>query len=239
MKTHHRLTVLVLLTALLLAGCGSGGQVGELRTESQSVELGDAASVGVEITLGAGKLELAGGAEKLLEADFTYNVDRLKPEVTYSNGTLAVQQPDSQGLPDWRGVTGFRNEWVLHLHDETPMDLSVDMGAGSGNLNLAGLALTALDANFGAGDYTVDLSGDWARDLQAEIDAGAANIRLRLPREVGVCIEVESGPHTIDTRGLTKQGNVYTNAAYGVSSVTLRIDLNVGVGQIILEEGDS
>lgn len=239
MKTNYHLIVLVLLTALLLAGCGAGGRVGELRTESQSVELGDAASVRAEITLGAGSLALAGGAERLLEAGFTYNVDRLKPEVTYANGRLLVRQPDSQGMPDWRGIAGFRNEWDLRLHDETPMDLSLDMGGGSGDLNLAGLALTDLDVSFGAGDYTVDLSGDWARDLQAAIDAGAANIRLRLPKEVGARVVVESGPHTIEANGLTKEGNVYTNAAYGESPVTLQVDLEVGVGRIILEEGDS
>ena len=49
-------------------------RVGEVRTESQSVELGDTRSVQVEINVGAGDLEVTGGGEKLLEADFTYNV---------------------------------------------------------------------------------------------------------------------------------------------------------------------
>lgn len=239
MKTNHRWTILVLLIALSLAGCGSGGKVGELRTESQSVELRDNAPVRVEINLGAGSLALAGGAEKLLEADFSYNVDALKPKVTYGNGRLAVRQPDSRGMPDWRGIAGFRNEWVLHLNDETPMDLSVDMGGGSGDLLLAGLALTGLDVSLGAGVYMVDLSGDWAADLQTAIDAGAADILLRLPRKIGARVVVESGPHTIDAGGLTKEGNVYTNAAYGVSPVTLQVDLDVGVGKITLEESKS
>ena len=72
---------LVLLGALLLAGCSSRLRVGELKTESQSVELGDAKPVNVEINFGAGDLRVNGGAEKLLEANFTYNVARLKPEV--------------------------------------------------------------------------------------------------------------------------------------------------------------
>ena len=53
---------LVLLSALLLAGCGSRTGVGALRTESQSVELGDAESVRVEIDFSAGDLEVTGGA---------------------------------------------------------------------------------------------------------------------------------------------------------------------------------
>ncbi len=239
MKTNYRWTVVLLLIALSLAGCGYGGRVGELRTESQSVELRDDAPVLVEINLGAGSLALAGGAEKLLEADFTYNVDTLKPEVTYSNGRLSVRQPTSRGMSDWRGISGFRNEWVLHLHDETPLDLNVDMGSGSGDLMLGGLALTDLDVSLGAGAYMVDLSGDRTADLQTAIEAGAADILLRLPKAIGARVVVESGPHTIDARGFAKKDNVYTNAAYGVSPVTLRVDLDVGVGRITLEEGRS
>ena len=40
--------------------------------------------------------------------------------------------------------------------------------------------------------------------------------RLRLPRDVGARVEVESGPHTVQATGLTKDGDAYTNAAYGV-----------------------
>ena len=93
MKTKHLLIALVLFAALLLAGCGSQARVGALRTESQSVELGDARSVRVEINMGAGDLEVTGGADKLLQADFTYNVAKLKPEVEYKDGTLVVRQP--------------------------------------------------------------------------------------------------------------------------------------------------
>lgn len=73
MKTNRLVLVLVLIEALLLAGCAPKARVGALRTESQSVKLGDARSVRVEIELGAGDLQLTGGTDKLLEADFTYN----------------------------------------------------------------------------------------------------------------------------------------------------------------------
>ncbi len=235
MKTHRLLIALVLFAALLLASCGPEARVGALRTESQSVELGDAKSVRVEIDMGAGDLEVTGGADKLLEADFTYNVAKLKPEVRYTDGTLVVRQPDSNGLPVLQGITDYRNEWGLRLSNGVPMDLSVDLGAGASNLKLAGLSLTGLDVSLGAGEYMIDLSGDWARDLAVTINTGAANISLRLPKDVGVRVRVEAGPNTIEATGLTQDGNVYTNAAYGVSGVTMQVDMEAGVGQIELE----
>jgi hypothetical protein len=229
----------VLLGVPALAGCGSGTRVGALQTETLSVERGDAASVRVEINLGAGDLQVTGGADKLLEADFTYNVARLKPEVEYTNGRLVVRQPNTDGLPDLRGITGFRNEWDLRLDDSVPMDLSVDVGGGVSDLQLAGLSLAGVDVSLGAGDFTLDLSGDWARDQDVTIDAGAANLHLRLPGDVGARVEVEAGPHTVEAAGLVRTGDVYTNAAYGVSEVTLHVNIEAGIGQIDLEVEDA
>jgi hypothetical protein len=170
-----------------------------------------------------------------LEADFTYNVADLKPQVEYTGGTLVVKQPEVEGLPLLQGITGFRNEWDLRLHDSTPMDLTVNMGAGTSDLQLAGLSLTGLDISQGAGKITVDLSGDWKRDLAGTLDVGAADLTVRLPRDVGVRVEANTGVGTINAPGLTKDGNVYTNAAYGVSDVTLQLDIQAGVGRVNLE----
>jgi len=234
MKTNHLLIALA-LGALLLAGCNSEARVGALRTESQLVELEDTGPVHVEINLGAGVLDLAGGAEKLLEADFNYNVARLKPEVKYTDGTLVVRQPNVRGLPVLRDITDFRNEWDLRFNDAVPMDLRVDVGGGTSDLQLAGLSLTQLDISLGAGISTIDLSGGWARDLDVTIDTGAADITVRLPRTVGVRVEVESGPTVIDATDLTKDGNIYTNDAYGVSEVMLQVNMEPGIGRINLE----
>lgn len=234
MKTLNLMIVLVLVTALL-ASCSPGAKVGPLQTESQSVELGSAKSVDVNINMGAGALVVTGGATKLLEADFNYNVAALKPEVEFADGTLLVQQPEVDGLPVLQGISGFRNEWNLHLADRVPMNLKVNMGAGSSDLQLAGLSLTRLDVILGAGTSTVDLNGNWVHDLDVTIDTGAADITVRLPKDIGVRVEVDRGPTAIDAPGLTQDGNIYTNDAYGVSDVKLHIDMQSGVGRIQLE----
>jgi len=237
MNTKHLLINVVLLVALLLASCVSSDdvRVGELRTESKSVELGDAKSVRVKMVLGAGDLVVTGGAKKLLEADFTYNVAKLKPEVEFIDGTLIVQHPDVRGYRSPQDIKDFRNEWDLRLNNDVPMNVSLEMGAGTSDLQLAGLSLTGLDINAGAGEYTVDLSGDWAHDLDVSIETGATGIIVRLPSDVGARVTVEAGPHTVEAPGLTKDGEVYTNAAYGVSDVTLQIKIEAGVGQVNLE----
>ena len=67
------------------------------------------------------------------------------------------------------------------------------------------------------------------------IDSGAAIVTVRLPRDVGARVMVEDGPHFIDTTGLTLDGDFYTNAAYGVSGVTMQVDVKAGIGQVNLD----
>ena len=73
------------------------------------------------------------------------------------------------------------------------------------------------------------------RDLDVNINTGAANITVRLPRDVGVRVEVEAGVGRIEASGLRHDWNVYTNEAYGTSEVTLQINIVAGIGQINLE----
>jgi hypothetical protein len=259
-KNSKRLGLLAMV-AVLLAACGGGARVGELRTESETVELGDAASVRVELDMGAGELDVAGGAAELLEASFTYNVAELKPEVDYRGDTLTVRTPNvDTGIASLRDVADYRYEWDLRLNDDVPMELEVNVGAGRTDLKLGSLSLTKLDVAggageilvdlsgstsltkldiaAGAGDLTVDLSGAWQNDLEASIAGGIGERILILPRDTGVRVKVELGVGTVDAAGLTKEGEYYTNDAYGQSEATLELELAGGVGGIELRLGE-
>ncbi len=236
MKINKFLVFIFLIGAILLSSCNTALHVGELQTESRSVDLGNAKSVSVDINFGAGVLDVTGGAEDLLDADFTYNVAKLKPQVEYVDSTLIVSQPETEGMPALLGLTNFRNEWGLRLDNNVPMDLSVNVGGGTSTLKLAGLSLSGLDITLGATQGTIDLSGAWTHDLDVTLDASASNITVLLPKAVGVYVVVDRGPTAISTSGLTDDGDIYTNAAYGVSDVTMQIHLVAGIGLINLME---
>jgi N-terminal domain of toast_rack, DUF2154 len=226
-------TALLAMVAILLAAaaCGGGVRVGELRTGSEAVDLGGTTPVRVEIEMAAGELDVSGGAAKLLEADFTYNVAELKPIVDFSGGTLSVRTPDADtGIGSLWGAGGYRYEWSLRLNDDVPMEMQIGLGAGKSTLELGSLSLTKLDVAGGAGDVTVDLTGDWQNDLEATIEGGVGQRTLILPAGVGVRVKVEVGLGGVDATGLTKDGDYYVNDAYGQSDVTLNIQVDGGVG---------
>ncbi len=229
------LLVITVTAALFMGGCQTQ-EVGDLQRESRSIQLENAQSVRADLRMGAGELNVSGGADALMEGDFSYNVADWKPEVDYNvsgdTGELIVEQGSSEGVP--LGADA-RNEWDVRLSDEVPTNLVVEMGAGESDLDLDSLTLTGLTLHMGAGTTTVDLTGDYGRDFDASIEGGVGEATVVLPSEVGVRVRAEGGLGKINAKGLRREGDSYVNDAYGDSEVTLDIDVQGGVGQINLE----
>jgi hypothetical protein len=230
---------LLLLALVTFCGCNMSGDRAtpvEMRKESKTVALGAAHTVKVSLSMKAGELKVGGGASGLMDADFTYNVAEWKPEVTYEvSGGVGNLELEQQGSASSTGNT--RNEWDLHLSDGTPMEMTVNMGAGRATLTLGGMALSRLELNMGAGETTVDLTGNWKKDLSAQIHGGVGKATIRLPREVGVHVVAQGGLGSINASDFKRQGDAYINDQYGKSPVTLRIEVEGGIGEINLELG--
>ena len=230
------LFVAAMAAAMFLGACGPQRvEVGELRTQTRSVDAEDAESVRANLRIALGELNVSGGADELMEADFAYNVSAWEPRVNYElggdTGELNVeQQALGEGIPN-RDV---RNEWDLRLNDDIPMDLAVQMGAGVGNLDLDSLILTGLNLDMGAGATMVDLTGDWERDLSAVVRGGAGEVTLLLPSQTGVMVNAGTRLGRVNAEGLRKEGEAFVNGAYGDSDTTLEVDVSGGVGQINL-----
>ena len=241
MKKLAFLSTLLVISGVLAGACGMQGgdepQVGKMQHESKSVDPKDAQSVRAQLKMGAGELNLTGGADGVMEGDFSYNVASWKPKVSYdvsgNKGELLVKQGGSRSS----ALTGkARNEWDIRMNDQLPTDLVVRLGAGESDLDLDSLTLTGLDLRMGAGKTTVDLTGDYAQSFDATIQGGVGEAKVLLPSGVGVKAKAQGGLGKIDAgEGLKKVGDSYVNDAYGESDVTLNVDVRGGVGEINLE----
>src|SRR5215211_8280084 len=101
------LSILMMAATAVLAGAcgaqpGGGQQVGKMQRESRSIQPQNAQSVGADLKMGAGELNITGGADQLMEADFSYNVSEWKPKVSYDvsgdEGELVVKQGGTEGV---------------------------------------------------------------------------------------------------------------------------------------------
>src|SRR4051812_14512379 len=113
------------LSALLLTGCGVVPQpTGPLRHEPVTIDLAGAERANIELNMGSGKLNVRGGADKLLDGIFDYNVDSFKPVVQFSkNGDHAmvtIKQPGHRGFGGH-----IENTWNLQLNNKTLLDMTL------------------------------------------------------------------------------------------------------------------
>lgn len=225
--------VILVLPAAFLAACG---QVGELQTVTKEVPLNGAEQATVELAMGAGRLDVTGGAQALMEGEFTFNVEEWEPTLDAVEAgdsvELVVAQPELEtlGTPD-----DAENRWEVQLNDAVPLALEVRLGAGRADLDLAELDLRELELNTGASGVNLDLAGDWTEDLDAEIRGGVGELTVRLPAGVGVRVNVEQGLGDVNAGELTEQDGFLVNDAYGETDATLNLDIESGVGTITFE----
>lgn len=106
---------------------------------------------------------------------------------------------------------------------------------GASTVKLTGLAnanFSTLDFSGGAGDYTLDFTGELKRSATATIDAGLCSITLVIPEGVNAVVTVDGGVADVTVgSGWSQSGGVYTQEGDGP---TLTIVVNIGAGSLTL-----
>ena len=216
--------------ALLIVGCGE--PAGETRREQQSIDLGGAQSARVNLAMGAGELMVGSGASKLLEAEFTYNSDRVKPTIEHhtsgGDAAVAISQTATGGFNFGNVVS----RWDLRLNNGVPIDVIAKLGAGEAHMNLGDLTLRMLDIGIGAGEVHVDLRGTPKRSYDVDIKGGVGETVVYVPRTVGISATAAGGIGSIAMNGLEKRGERWVNAGHENDPVQITLDIKGGIGEI-------
>jgi hypothetical protein len=270
----------ILVLALASLACGftidlpERAKAGDEIKESITVADPKSDETRLNISFGAGDLNLSSGAKNLVDGTVLYNVKELKPQVTTKDGETEIKQGDFKNLPP---LSGMKNQWDLKL-GKTPMDLTISAGAYNGKFELGGLSLKSLNindgaaevtvsfsepnqvvmtefsyttgasnvtleglanANFntlifnsGAGNYTLNFSGDLQRDATVSMDSGLSDVTIIIPQGMNVNVTVDSTLADVSFGdGWSQKGKVYSQKGEGP---TLTIIINMGAGNLRL-----
>jgi hypothetical protein len=232
MKVPHFRAGMVVLAAILLTACDVDNRAAG-PTRDEPIEIGgdNVERANVELDMGAGELTLRGGAAKVLEGRFEYNVDAWKPLVKSSiNGahaTITIRQPEHVRLGG-----NQRYVWDLQLNDRLLLDLALNCGAGQARLDLGSLHLRHIEVHMGAGQVDLDLRGKPTRDYDVKISGGVGQATVRLPEDTGIWAAAHGGIGSITVTGLEKHGDHWENDLYDKAKVNVRLEVNGGIGEI-------
>lgn len=228
---------LLLAAAFIFMGCKVFNVAvgGDIVTETISIEPQGATSLSVQIEMDLGELKLHGMGNTLLQGSFTYNVPEWKPSTVYEvagdKGVLRITQPGS----DTNLTNDPVNTWDLGLGEGLPMNMEINLGAGTSDIDLTRIDVTSLRISTGAGDLNLDLRGSRTHDIDIIINHGLGEITLQLPQDMGVRVDINKGVGEVNASGLDQVGSVYTNSLYGESAPRLNIQIESGAGDITLD----
>jgi len=220
------------MSCFLLGGCDFDRiATGPEKDDPVSIDAGTADRADMELDMGAGQMNISGGAAKLVQGTFEYNVDAWKPLVNSSiNGSHAavtIKQPSGV-----HGAGKTHYVWNLQLNDKILTDLALNCGAGQAKLDLGSLLLRSLQVHMGAGQVQLDLSGQPRHDYDVKIEGGVGQADIQLPQGVGIWVEAHGGIGSINVSGLEKHGDHWENDQYNKAKVSVKVAVHGGIGEI-------
>lgn len=229
------------------------------KTVVKNIPLGKAEIVETEIEFVVGRLNIRSSATQLTEGTYKFYKEMLKPEFSYSEegkiGHLSITSKKGHIEMDDDNDNHNDNEclWDIALNKKVKHDLTVKLTAGNGNIDLSGCQLKRFEfkmvageakinlsntsvpeVNFKAmaGNAVIDLSGKWNNDLHARIKGGVGEITLKLPADIGIKMNITGVLGSVNTKGLYKMGQEYSNDLLGKTKQTLYIDVTGGIGNV-------
>jgi hypothetical protein len=214
----------------VITACGTAGPT---KTLTKAIDRDNAEAVSVELKMTAGELHVGGGAMRLLDSVFTFNVPEWEPAVEYrrdgTRGILSIRQPVAS--PSFRNT---ENKWDLRLNETVPLSLTASITAGEGSLVLGALNLQRVQVDAGAGEFTLDLLGTPRRSYDVKVNAGVGESHIRIPRSVGIVATATTGIGEVNVNGLQKVGNTWINPGHEQDAVMIHVNISGGVGEIQL-----
>ncbi len=247
LKTKSTLvrTAIILLAMLALAcGCNLKSPVTKIETgPTQTAELkvplpnGTSGAV-LKLKFLAGKLTLSPGAEGYLAAGkATYNAPSFTPVLTNEGNvyTLSMGEQEIEGFPTFEEE--LQNEWELQLGN-TPLSLSIDAAAYTGNFELGGVALEKLTIDEGGSDFTGSFSTPNLVEMSSFIfNTGGSTMTLTGLANANfteMSFEAGAGDYTLSFDGeLKRDATIVIDAGIG----TLNLIVPVGVNAQVIYEG--
>ena len=145
---------------------------------------------------------------------------------------FGADQPDEEQGTDWN----------IQLSRDVPVNLNVDAGVGSTNLDLRGLELTGLAVNAGVGKLDVTLPVT-EQGYFVNIDGGVGDISITLPEGIAVQLDAEIGVGSVslpsslrridgDSNNVVGADGIWETDGFRTATTQVTIKFDGGVGSL-------
>jgi hypothetical protein len=199
--------------------------------------LGSVERADLKIGFAAGTLEVGRlqDADSLIQGDLKLATNRRPLWDASRSGESAklVLQYTTGSFQSWGGRG---DHWDLALSPQVALALEADIGAGDATIDLTGLDVTSLQVKTGAGRSTIILPAEGRFD--AQITGGVGQLVVEIPREMAAQIRINRGlgGSDISRRFGQQDGNLYQSEDWETNDNRVTIQIEVGIGQVSIRD---
>lgn len=174
MKAIHK-SLWIIIPALLTVSASAD----EWKVYTRALPAEGAKSLEITCNFGAGRLSIEPGSiSEAIRIDAEYDQDKVDLDVDYrvrgESGRLKIETTHHGS-----NINSEDNQLNLTLSDKLPTELSLEMGACKGDIELGGIPLTMLDLEIGAASGTISFSKPNPQRMRLmNIEVGASSARL-------------------------------------------------------------
>ncbi len=171
----------------------------QMQTETFSAPIGTASSAKVYLEASSAPvtLDALDSGDELVHAVITHR-SILNFNVSGSS-TKVVRLSETTDPNSWLNwnFTGETPKWNVQLAKTVPMDVVVDGGSGSLDLNLGEIQLSSLLADMGSGSSDIILPAV-AAPYQVTLDSGSGSVSVKVPEGAAFTFSLSSGSGSVN-----------------------------------------
>jgi hypothetical protein len=180
----------------------------------------------LDMKINTGNIDIKAQEKKLLV--YTIPNEHMRPVIfdksSFGIINLEIQEDDKNKM----FLVKEKNHEVI-IPKEGIWNLNIDAGISTGNINLADMAVNALDLDLGIGEYKVEIGK--LSEGTYNIDIGIGEVVFIIPKEVGVKIYSDRGIASLSVpKDYIKEDQIYTSSNYETADNKIEIYVEIGIG---------
>ncbi len=193
----------------------------------------------IRVAVATGEVYLAGGADEDVLLSGTAGLPKeMSLDTEYSEpkdgrSSLSVEGEGVVIVP----INSTVSPWNFDLNSEIPIGLSTELGVGQLKIDLSDTQVNNISTEMGVGQTILTLPV--GVDVNASVSGAVGELVIRIPKGCEVAITVDRAVVSLAyPESLVRDGDIIRSANMEEGADQIRLDVDLAVGSILIEEMD-
>lgn len=190
----------------------------------------DIETASLEVDFGAGRLNISGESDALLQAEAATNFGNYAFENNVNGKNAKVEL--TYNAKNAKANVKFKNELDIRLHPAPLWDIALETGASASEIDLSTYKISKLEINGGAMSISLKL-GFPVKIMEVDVEAGASSLTIEIPKNAACEITIEGNLSSLNITGFEKiSKGLYRSVDFAADKPHIQMNVQTGVSSV-------